>query len=102
MFVHVTIELKYAAINDFVPPMSRVAEIVTGAGWELREALGQNTGRLFTVRHVWKLNDMNHYQAGVDALVQHPDFGEIAGQLASVIETETVHFATAMPYAPAN
>ena len=101
MYVHVTIELKYAAIAEFVPPMTRVAEIMTGAGWQLREALAQNSGRLFTVRHVWKIKDLSHYQAGVDALVQHADFPALAEQLAKVVETETIHFASAMPYAPA-
>jgi len=68
---------------------------------QLREALAQNSGRLFTVRHVWKIKDLSHYQAGVDALVQHADFPALAEQLAKVVETETIHFASAMPYAPA-
>ncbi len=101
MYIHVTIELKYGSIADFVAPMSRVAEIVTSAGWELREALAQTSGRLFTVRHVWKLNDLAHYQAGIDTLVQHPDYPALVEQLAKVVESETIHMATAMPYAPA-
>lgn len=100
MFTHVTIELRYGRLSEFFAPMARVAAIVINAGWELREALVQQDGRLFTVRHVWKLRDMNHYQEGIAAIAAHPEFPSLAEQLAEVIVNETIVFATAAPYAP--
>ncbi|HJP67276.1 MAG TPA: NIPSNAP family protein [Sphingomicrobium sp.] len=101
MFADVTIELRYGALADFIETMSRVAAVVTDAGWELREALVYQSGRLFTVRHVWKLRDLNHYQEGRDALRRSGEFPAISELLSQVIERETIVFATSAPYAPA-
>ncbi|MDB5702370.1 MAG: hypothetical protein JWL66_2569 [Sphingomonadales bacterium] len=101
MFTHVTVELKYGQTETFSAAMAGVVKIATeAAGWELREALFQLDGRLHTVRHVWKLRDLNHYAEGIAKLTAHPDFPALAATLGETIDRETISFAVAAPYAP--
>lgn len=102
MFTHVTVELKYGQTERFAAAMAGVVKIATEqCGWQLREALFQLDGRLHTVRHIWKLRDLNHYAEGIAVLTAHPDFAGLAASLAETIERETISFAVPAPYAPA-
>lgn len=101
MYTHVTVELRYGMTPQFAEAMARIVAIVTTeCGWELREALMQVDGRLHTVRHIWKMRDMNHYLEGASILQQHPDFPAIAEQLNATVDAEHIAFAVPAPYAP--
>lgn len=99
LFMHVTIELKYGKVEGFLETMPKVQAIVESAGWRLEHALMQVSGKLFTVRHVWKLRDFAHYAEGMGVFMAHPDFAALSAALAEVVETETIAHATALPYA---
>ncbi|WP_340316834.1 NIPSNAP family protein [Rhizorhabdus argentea] len=102
MFTHVTVELKYGQAERFAAAMAKVVKLATEqCGWELRDALFQIDGRMYTVRHIWKLRDLNHYAEGIAVLMAHPDFPALEATLGETIERETISFAVPAPYAPA-
>ena len=101
MYTHVTVELKYGQTERFAAAMAEVVKVATEkCGWELREALFQLDGRLHTVRHIWKLRDLNHYAEGIAVLTAQPEFPALAAALAETIDRETICFAVAAPYSP--
>jgi hypothetical protein len=101
MYTHVTVQLKYGATAEFTATMTRVVDIVTkDAGWELSEALIQVDGRLHTLRHIWKMRDMNHYYEGGAVLQSHADWPELAERLNALIIQEEITFAVPAPYSP--
>lgn len=100
IYTHVTVELAYGRLAEFLETMPRIVAIVEQSGWKLHEALIQANGRLFTVIHIWKLRDMNHYGEGVALLAAHPDFPELMAAMSAVTQRETIVFAEAAPYSP--
>lgn len=101
MYTHVTVELRYGVTAEFTETMAKIVAIVTReCGWELREALMQLDGRLHTVRHIWKMRDMNHYLEGAMHLQAHPDFPAIAEKLNALVDQEHIAFAVPTPYSP--
>jgi len=101
MYTHVTVEIRYGMTAQFMEAMAKIVAIVTAqCGWELREALMQVDGRLHTIRHIWKMRDMNHYLEGAAFLQAHPDFPAISEQLSAVVDQEHIAFAVPTPYSP--
>jgi hypothetical protein len=101
MYTHVTVELRYGVTAEFSETMAKIVAIVTKeCGWELRDALVQLDGRLHTVRHIWKMRDMNHYLEGASHLQAHLDFPALAERLNALIDAEHIAFAMPTAYAP--
>ncbi len=100
VYFQATIELRAEGIAKFYQTMEIVLPIATAAGWKLRGAYMQRTGRLHTVIDIWELEDFNHYDRGLQAMARHARFPEIAAGLTESVERETTVFMDRAPYMP--
>lgn len=100
-YFHATIELRAEHVDLFCHNMQRLLPIVAASGWKLIGAYMQSSGRLFTVIDIWQLDDLNHYERGLQALTTHPDYPVIAAAIALAVERETIVFMNHAPYLPA-
>lgn len=98
VYFQATIEVRAAGFAKFMETIARVVELAEGAGWELVGAYVQRSGRLQTVIDIWKLEDFNHFDRGMQALRESPQFAEIGAALAETVERETIVFLDAAPY----
>jgi len=96
--MHVTLEVKAAGMAQFCDVMREIVPIVEKAGWKLRGAFVQSTGRLNTVIDIWDLDDYDHLDRGIAAIVSHADGQRILGILADSVSSETIVFAKPAPY----
>jgi len=96
--LHVTLEVHAAGMDLFVATMEEAVPILEDTGWKLRGAFTQRTGRLNTVIDLWELDDFNHFDRGIKALVGHPRFQSISKALAESVKSETIVFADRAPY----
>ncbi len=92
------IELRTGALPRFMAAMKTIVPVAEAAGWRLRAAYVQRTGRLNTVIDVWELDDHNHLDRGLAALAAAPQLGEALAILAETIEKETLSFAEPLRY----
>ena len=98
-YFQATIELRGEHVELFCKNMrERVLPIVEGKGWKLIAAFIQSSGRFNTAIDIWQLEDLNHYERGLNALTTHPDYPIIAAALALSVERETVVFMNRAPY----
>ena len=67
-------------------------------GWKLDAAYMHCTGRLNTVVDMWVLDDYNHYDRGMQALMGHPRFAAIREGLAATVRNETLVFLQKLSY----
>ena len=101
-YFQATIELRGEHVELFCQNMKeRVLPIVERVGWKLIAGFMQSTGRFNTVVDIWQLDDLNHYERGLQALTSHPDYPVIAAAIALAVERETVVFMNRAPYLPA-
>jgi hypothetical protein len=98
VYLHVTLELETGGVAQFVATMQKAKPVVEAAGWKLFAAFLQRTGRLNTAIDIWELEDMAHFDRGIQALVNDPAFAEIGPALAECVRNETVVFAQAAPF----
>jgi hypothetical protein len=98
IFFQATIELRAEGVSKFLQTMEIVLPIATAAGWKLKGAFLQRTGRLHTVIDIWELEDYNHYDRGLQAIAANARFPEIAAALAETVERETTVFMERAPY----
>ena len=97
--LHVTLNVRAAGMMKFNAVMEELVAIAERAGWKLKDAFVQRTGRLNTVIDIWELQDMNHYARGIQAIVSHPESARLLATLAETVISETVVFADKAPYA---
>lgn len=100
VYLHATLELDYATLPIFlniVPDMKRIAE---ESGWQMIAGLVTKIGRANTVIHIWKLPDMNAFDAGIQAMGAAPEAGRIYQEICKSGAKETLIFADAAPYCP--
>lgn len=100
VFLHVTLEVHTAGLDRFFKTMEDAVPILEGAGWRLRGAFTQRTGRLNNIIDLWELEDFNHFDRGFQALMSHPSFASIGAALAETVQSETIVFADRAPYMP--
>ncbi|NWG52844.1 MAG: NIPSNAP family protein [Hydrogenophilaceae bacterium] len=96
--MHVTLEVRPGAMGAFCALMEELVPVVEAVGWRLQGAYVQNTGRLNTVIDLWELDDMNHYQRGVEAIGAHAEAARFLATLAETVQSETIVFAQKAPY----
>ncbi|MET0546000.1 MAG: NIPSNAP family protein [Caulobacterales bacterium] len=100
MYLHATLEVSYEGAMDFMAVAPKVRALMEANGVKMLYALMQDTGRLNTFVHIWKLRDANHYYEAVNALKAHESFPEIFAGLGKSVVNETLVFASDAPYAP--
>ncbi len=98
VYFQATIELRAEGVAKFIQTMEMVLPIARSAGWKLVGAYMQRTGRLHSVIDIWELEDYNHYDRGLQAIAQSPNFPQIAAALAETVERETTVFMDRAPY----
>lgn len=98
VYMQSTLELKGGTLPQFSEALARLVPIVEAIGWKLRHAIVQTCGRLHTVVDVWELDDLNHYELGLGALMSHADFPAIEKVLIESVQKETVVFGRAASY----
>jgi hypothetical protein len=98
VYLHVTLEVKAAGLGRFHDIMAETVPILEGHGWKLAGAFVQRTGLLHTVIDLWELEDFNHFDRALKALMAHPRAAFLMEGLAETVTTETVVFADKAPY----
>lgn len=99
VYLHVTLEIHAAQLARFMEGMGTIATpFLERAGWRLRGAFVQRTGRLGNVIDVWELDDFQHYDRALKALAADPAFPEFKRMLDEAVISETAVFADAAPY----
>ena len=102
VYLHVTLEIHAAQLDRFMDGMARTAApFLECAGWRLRGAFIQRSGRLGNVIDLWELEDFQHYDRGLSAFAADPGFPAFKAMLDEAVISETVVFASAAPYMPA-
>jgi NIPSNAP len=101
MSIHLqaTLEIQAAGFERFVATMAQAVPILEAVGWKLDSAYMHCTGRLSTVVDLWQLEDYNHYDRGMQALMTHPAFPQIRQALADTVRNETLVFMQRLAYA---
>jgi hypothetical protein len=94
-----TLEIEAAGFERFVATMGEAVPILESIGWRLAGAYMHCTGRLHTVVDLWQLEDYNHYERGMQALMGHPRFPALAKALAETVRNETLVFLQPLRYA---
>lgn len=100
MSIHLqaTLEIEAAGFERFVATMARAVPILESVGWKLDGAFMHCTGRLNSVVDLWRLEDYNHYERGMQALMNHADFPQIRQALAETVRNETLVFMQRLAY----
>jgi hypothetical protein len=100
MSIHLqaTLEIEAAGFERFTAIMGETVPILEGVGWKLDAAYLHCTGRLNTVVDMWVLEDYNHYDRGMQALMGHPRFAAIRDGLAQTVRNETLVFLQQLSY----
>ena len=83
----------------FTEIMGENVTILEAVGWKLDAAYMNFTGRLNTVVDVWLLEDYNHFDRGIQALMSHPRFPAISKVLGETVRNETLVFMQKFSYA---
>jgi hypothetical protein len=96
--LHVTLKVHAAGMAKFLALMEELIPIAEGAGWKLKGAFVQRTGRLNTVIDLWELDDFNHFDRGIHAIGSHAESGRLLATLAETVISETIVFADKAPY----
>lgn len=101
MYAHITVEIRFGQLDRFYELMAQAVAITESvSNWKLRRALVQETGRLFTIRHIWEFPDANAFMEGKAKIYAHPDAPHVIEQLSEIAESETIVLATPTPYCP--
>ena len=99
VYLHVTLEVHAAGLGRFLDGMEKVAvPILEREGWRLAGAFVQRTGRLGNVIDLWELDDFQHYDRALQALMADPRFPAFKDVLAQTVISETVVFADKASY----
>ena len=101
MYAHVTVEIRFGKIDRFFELMAQAVPITEEVSdWRLCRALVQESGRLFTVIHIWEMPDANAFAEGKEKIYAHPDAPRLIEQLSEIAESETIVLAAPTPYCP--
>jgi hypothetical protein len=99
IYLQATLEIEGAGFARFTEIMGEAVPIVEAAGWKLDAAYMNFTGRLNTVVDIWLLEDYNHFERGMQALMSHPRFPAISKVLGETVRNETLVFMQKFSYA---
>lgn len=99
VYLHVTLEVYAAGLGRFLEAMEKTAvPFLEGQGWRLAGAFVQRTGRLGNVIDLWELDDFQHYDRALQALMADACFPALKDVLAETVISETVVFADKATY----
>lgn len=100
MYLIARLELSYGGVADFMAVAPRVRAAMEQRGCTMLHAFVQQTGRLDTFCHIWRMKDADTWIRAVEDLRQSPEIGPIVEVLARSVVGETLTFASALPYGP--
>ncbi|MFL5295758.1 MAG: NIPSNAP family protein [Phenylobacterium sp.] len=99
VYIHVTLEIHAAGLGRFLEAMEKTAvPFLEGQGWKLSGAFVQRSGRLGNVIDLWELDDFQHYDRALQALMRDPAFPVFKKVLEETVISETVVFADRASY----
>ena len=99
VYIHVTLEIHAAGLGRFLEAMEKTAvPFLEGQGWKLAGAFVQRSGRLGNVIDLWELEDFQHYDRALQALMADPSFPAFKKVLEETVISETVVFADRAAY----
>jgi hypothetical protein len=99
VYLHVTLEVRAAGLARFLEAMDKTAvPFLERQGWRLAGAFVQRTGRLNTVIDLWELDDFQHYDRALKALMADAAFPAFSAVLADTVISETIVFADKASY----
>lgn len=98
IYLQATLEIEALGFTRFTEIMGETVKILEGVGWKLDAAYVHCTGRLNTVIDLWCLEDYNHYERGMQALMGHPRFPAIYEVLGQTVRNETLVFLQKLSY----
>ena len=99
VYIHVTLEIHAAGLGRFLDAMEKTAvPFLEGQGWKPSGAFVQRSGRLGNVIDLWELEDFQHYDRALQALMADPSFPAFKTVLEETVISETVVFADRAAY----
>ena len=99
VFLHVTLDVHAADLGRFLEAMETTAvPFLERQGWKLAGAFIQRTGRLGTVIDLWELEDFQHYDRALQALMADDSYPALKRVLEETVINETVVFADKASY----
>jgi hypothetical protein len=99
VYIHVTLEIHASGLGKFLDAMEKTAvPFLEKQGWKLSGAFVQRTGRLGNVIDLWELDDFQHYDRALQALMADPAFPAFKKVLEETVISETVVFADRAAY----
>lgn len=98
IYLQATLEIEGTGMARFTEVMGEAIPILEGVGWKLNAAYLHCTGRLNTVIDHWELDDLNHFERGMQALTGHPRFPAIHQVLGETVRNETLVFLQKFDY----
>ena len=99
VYLHVTLEVHAAGLGRFLGVMEETAvPFLETQGWRLAGAFVQRSGRLGTIIDLWELDDFQHYDRALQALMADARFPALKTVLAETVISETVVFADRASY----
>ena len=94
-----TLDIHAAGLGRFLEAMETTAvPILEAQGWRLAGAFVQRSGRLGTVIDLWELDDFQHYDRALQALIADRRFPHLKAVLEQTVISETVVFADRAAY----
>lgn len=100
VYLQATLELDYRTLPiflDIAPTMKAEAE---ASGWKMLAAMTTKIGKMNTVVHLWKLDDMNAFDVGIAAMASSPHAARIYEEICKSGAKETLTFLDATSYCP--
>ena len=99
-YAYANVKVKYGQLAAFNEAMVTVKRVMEHNGWKLIGAWSTIAGDLHEVHDLWEVPDANAVPAALAAASEDPDFVAAAGQLAKVVDRETLSLLVKTPYSP--
>ena len=96
LFAH--IQLRPGKVERFTELLENIAPVLSNAmGWKLQGSYFNAVGRVNSVIDVWEVPDANAVTAGIEKLMQDPEFQNWMPVIEECIEQETTQLMERLP-----
>ena len=101
VYLHVQLKVRYSHIDRYSEIFARMLPVLEREGWKMLGAYQALIGTYTQVIHVWRIEDPNHHPRALQAAFADQGFATAIGELAEVVEDETVQVMVPTSYGPA-
>ncbi len=94
------LQLKYGpeSLRKYNETMKKVRSFFEGEGVVLLHGAVTRVGPLYEVWNLWRIEDQGHIARAFGNAGSYPHLSSVNGELAEVVESETVRFLESLPF----